>query len=110
MRRTLDWEPYFEVRRKDLPYRERLRAYAAIAEERLETERFRDFCERHLSHLDEVALEFFGTDAARQAVSRKVAAMFPAHEVDRFVEHFWGLIQFWRKTESERLGLPRDHS
>ncbi len=105
MRRTLDWEPYFEVRRKELPYRERLRAYAAIAEERLETERFRDFCDRHLSHLDEVALEFFATDAARQAVSKKVEALFPAHEVDRFVEHFWGMIQFWRKTESERLGL-----
>jgi hypothetical protein len=106
MRKTLDWEPYFKVRRKDLPYRERLRAYAAIADERLETERFREFCDRHLSHLDEVALDFFATDAARQAVCKKVEAMFPPHEVERFVEHFWGLIQFWRKTESERLGRP----
>jgi hypothetical protein len=30
--------------------------------------------------------------------------MFPSHEVERFTEHFWGLIQFWRKTESDRIG------
>jgi hypothetical protein len=104
MRRTLDWEPFEAVRRRDLPYRERLRAYAAIAHERFETERFEEFCHEHLSHLDEVALEFFGSDAAREAIRKKVVAMFPAHEAKRFTEHFWGLIQFWRKTEADRLG------
>ncbi len=113
MRRTLDWEPYFEVRRRDLPYRERLRAYAAIAEERLDTERFREFRETHLGHLDEVTLEFFETQEAKEAVRKKVASKFPAHEIEKFTEHFWGLIQFWRKTEAERLegtagrGAPR---
>jgi hypothetical protein len=104
MRRTLDWEPFYEVRRRDLPYRERLRAYAAIAEKRLDVERFREFRSRHLSHLDEVALAFFGTATAKDAIRQKVEAMFPAHEVEQFTEHFWGLIQFWCKTESERMG------
>jgi len=104
MRRTLDWEPYEAVLRRELPYRERLRAYAAIAHERFETERFEAFCREHLSHLDEVALEFFASDGARDAVHKKVTAMFPPHEVERFTEHFWGLIQFWRKTEADRLG------
>jgi hypothetical protein len=103
MRRTLDWEPYYAVKRQDLPFRERLRRYGKIAEERLETERFEEFCARHLPHLDEVALEFFGTDRAREAVRLKVEALFPAHEVEQFTEHFWGLIQFWRKTERDRL-------
>jgi hypothetical protein len=104
MRRTLDWEPFYAIRRWDLPYRERLRAYAAIAEERLDVERFREFRAQHLGHLDEVALEFFGTSAARDAVQKKVTAMFPPHEVEQFTEHFWGLLQFWRKTEQDRLG------
>jgi hypothetical protein len=104
MRRTLDWTPYYEIRERDLPYRERLAAYAAIAHERLETARFEEFCATHLAHLDEVALEFFGTEAAKDAIRAKVEAMFPAHEVERFTEHFWGLIQFWRKTESDRIG------
>ena len=52
-----------------------------------------------------MAWEFFGTDEAKAAVRKKVESKFPAHEVEHFTEHFWGLIQFWRKTEAERIGL-----
>jgi len=38
-------------------------------------------------------------------VRRKRAVIFPAHEVERFTEHFWGLLQFWRRTERDRLDL-----
>lgn len=99
MRRNLDWEPFEKILRENLPYRERLRRYAAIAEERLETKHFEEFCEEHLSHLDEIALDFFQTDVAQDAVRLKVEALFPDHEHDRFASHFWGLIQFWRETE-----------
>ena len=105
MRRTLDWEPYEAVLRKELPYRERLRAYGEIAEERLEVDRFREFRETHLGHLDEVTWEFFGTERAKEAVREKVKSKFPAHEHEQFTEHFWGLIQFWRKTEADRPGF-----
>lgn len=104
MRQTLDWEPFYEIARKDLPYRERLAGYATIARERMEHDRFVEFCHTHLSHLNEVTWEFFGTDLAKHFVRAKVAALFPAHEIDQFTEHFWGLIQFWRKTEGDRLG------
>ncbi len=33
----------------------------------------------------------------------KVEALFPQHEVEEYTEHFWGLIQFWRRTEADRL-------
>jgi hypothetical protein len=104
MRQNVDWEPYYEVARRDVPYAEKLAAYGEIARRRLDAERFQDFCEQHLPHLDEVAWEFFATDAAKAAVRAKVEAIFPAHEVERFTEHFWGLIQFWRKTEADRMG------
>jgi hypothetical protein len=104
MRRTLDWDPYYKVLAKGLPYRERLAAYGQIASTRLQSERFEEFCARHLAHLDEVAWEYFGTDTARQAVQAKVESLFPAHEVEQFTEHFWGLIQFWRKTEQGGSG------
>ena len=105
MRRTLDWQPYYDVLERDLPYRERLREYGRIARRRLDSERFAEFCGEHLSDLDELAHEFFGTETARDAVRQKVEALFPAHEHDEFTDHFWGLIQFWRKTEADRLGL-----
>jgi hypothetical protein len=97
MRRTLDWDPFYAVAAEpDVPYRERLRAYAAIAEERFEATRFEEFCAEHLPHLDEVAWEFFGTEAAKSAFRAKVTALYPKHEVEQFTELFWSRVQAWR--------------
>ena len=96
MRINLDWDPYFELADRGLPYRESLAGYGAIARDRFETERFEEFCDTTLADLDEVAHEFFGSPEARQAVRSKVVALFPEHEWDQFTDHFWGLIQQWR--------------
>ena len=103
MRMTLDWQPYFEIAERDLPYREKLAEYGRVARQRLDAEAFEAFCAEHLSHLDELAWEFFGSDTARDAVRLKVEYLYPEHEVEQFTEHFWGLIQFWRKTERDCL-------
>ena len=99
-RNTLDWKPFFKIADGELPYREKVAAYAAIARERFEAERFLEFCDKHLAHLDEVAWEFFGTDRAREAVRAKVVALFPQHEWDQFTEHFWSKIQEWREKDA----------
>jgi len=99
MRKNMDWQPYLDVADRDLSPRERLSEYAKIANERFETERFRDFCRTHLSHLDEVAYEFFGSSIMRDAIHRKVSALFPAHEIEEFTELFWQRIQSWRAQE-----------
>ncbi len=100
MRKTLDWEPFYSVAEQHLPYREKLRAYAKIAEERLDTARFEEFCAKHLANLDETALEFFGTPVARDAVRQKVTALFPPNEIEMFTELFWNRIQAWRADQS----------
>jgi hypothetical protein len=107
MRHHPDWVPFFLIADSDMPYRDKLAAYAEIADDRYETERFWEFCSKNLAHLDEVTWEYFATDRAKEAVRRKVAVLFPAHEVEHFTEHFWGLIQFWRHTERDRLDGPR---
>ncbi len=96
MRRTLDWDPFYEIAKTDLPYREKLRAYAKIADARFETARFEEFCATHLANLDEIAWEFFGTQTAKDAVRKKVTALFPAAEVEQFTELFWNRIGAWR--------------
>ena len=103
MRRLPDWEPFYRARERTPSFDERLEAYAALADAHFETDRFREFCARHLPHLDEVALEFFATDVAKDAVRRKVAALFPAHEVESFTDLFWSRIQSWREDEAGRL-------
>jgi hypothetical protein len=103
MQFDLRWPDYFAIADSDRSYREKLAAYAGLAAERYEVARFEEFCDSHLPDLDQITMEYMGTDRARGAVAAKVAAMFPPEEVDEFTEHFWGLLQFWRKTESDRL-------
>ena len=110
MRKNLDWQPYYDVLAQGLPYRERLAEYAAIARQRLDADRFEAFCAEHLGHFDLLAWEFFGSELAHDALRQKVEALFPPHEHDKFTEHFWGLVQFWRKTGADRLGLEGDAS
>lgn len=97
MKKTLDWDPYYAIAAEDLPYRERLAKYAAVAHERLDTARFEEFCAKHLAHLDEVAWTYFGSDEAKDAVRQKVTSLYPVGEVDAFTELFWGRIQKWRE-------------
>lgn len=103
MRHHVDWTPFFLIADSAAPFEEKLAGYADIAAERYETERFNEFCDKHLGALDEVTWEYFGTDRAREAVARKVAALFPESEVERFTDHFWGLLEFWRTTERDRI-------
>jgi hypothetical protein len=104
MRSNLDWRPFFEAARaasrEGMDLRERLASYAALANRHFETERFSDFCSKHLGHLDEVAWEFFASEVARDAVRQKVVALFPPHEVDEFTDLFWDRIQLWRENEA----------
>jgi hypothetical protein len=106
MRVNLDWTPFYEIAARDLPFADKLAAYAQVAEERFETARFEEFCARHLSHLREVTWEFFATDQAIDAVRQKVAALYPPHEVETFTTLFWNRIQHWRETAMPQTSQP----
>ena len=101
-RKTLDWEPFYAIAKKDLSYPEKLRAYGKLAEDRFELSRFEEFCAKHLGHLREVSHAFFATPRAKEAVRLKVAALFPAHEVEMFTELFWNRIQAWREDHPKQ--------
>ncbi len=101
MRKNLDWEPFFAIAREDIPYTEKLKRYTKIAHERFETERFEEFRREHLAHLDEVAHTFFGTAEARDAVRKKVTALYPPHEIDQFTQLFMDRIGEWRRVEGK---------
>jgi hypothetical protein len=96
----LEWPAYFDAVEEGMTLRERLDVLVPLARARLDADRFEEFCERHLGHLDEVTHEWFGTDEARDAVRRKVAALFPPHEVDEFTDLFFRRIQQWREDDA----------
>lgn len=100
MHANLNWNEYFRIAAEDKPFEQKLDEYAKLALEYFEYDRFTEFCETHLSHLDEVADEFFGSDTVRDAIHKKVTALYPEHEIDEFTELFWDRIQMWRKEQS----------
>ena len=109
MRHDLGWADYFAVAEAIDDPVERLEALGKLARERFDADRFDRFCADNLAGLDRAALDFFGTERAREIIRRKVATLFPTHEVDEFTDHFYGLIQFWRHTRggpARRFGGP----
>jgi len=99
MRKAFDWEPFYDIARLPLPYAEKLDRYGELARQRLEADQFEEFAGTHLANVDEVAWEFFATDAAKEAIRKKVTALFPAHEVEPFTELFFKRIQAWRADQ-----------
>lgn len=99
MRKNMDWEPFIKIADSERSPQEKLEAYASLAHQRFDTGRFREFCRKHLSHLDELSYEFFGSEIMRDAIHQKVSALFPAHEIDEFTELFWTRVQDWRQRE-----------
>ena len=100
MHANLDWRKFFDIAAEDKAFDEKLSGYAKLAFEHFDAERFDEFCEKHLPHLDEVANEFFGSDVVMDAIHQKVEALYPEHEIDQFTELFWERIQTWRRESS----------
>jgi len=100
MHANLNWQEYFEIADQQKPFKEKLADYSKMALDYFEYDRFNEFCERHLAHLDDVAHEFFGSEIVRDAIHQKVATLYPEHEIDEFTELFWSRIQDWRRLQT----------
>ena len=100
MRHDLDWRSYFELAETIDDYPERLAAMGRLSRQRLDADRFEEFCAENLAGLDEVTRAYFATERCRGIIRNKVETMFPEHEVDEFTDLFWGLIQQWRSDDA----------
>jgi hypothetical protein len=98
MRIDVDPRPWFEVGdRDDLSYEEKLGAYRRLADEHFQAEAYAEFCEGPLRHLDEAAHDWFSSDDFDRVIVDTVHATFPAHEHERFIEHYRGLLAAWAR-------------
>ena len=55
MNTNLTGSEYFDIADQDMPFDEKLAGYVKIARKRFDVDEFEEFCDKHLSHLDEVA-------------------------------------------------------
>jgi hypothetical protein len=96
MRVDLDTREYFAVGdREDLSYGEKLREYRRLADEYFETPRYEEFVASSLGRLDELTVDYFESAEFDELLVETVRSTFPAHERERFVEHYRGLIAAW---------------
>ncbi|MGA8014405.1 MAG: hypothetical protein WCB85_00605 [Candidatus Dormiibacterota bacterium] len=105
MRVDQDTSRYFEIGdRAGLGHAEKMAEYRRMADRYFELERYQTFCARHLSHLDEVAVDFFRSDELDQILVDTVRETFPGHEQEGFIAHYRGLIAQWCAEQSSTSG------
>ena len=78
-----------------LTYQEKLARYRKLADDYFDVHRYQEFCDRHLAHVDDMVYEWVSSREFRNLLDETVRGTFPAHEHDRFLAHFGGLIDVW---------------
>ncbi len=100
MRLDTDMGDYFAVADDpDRSYGERLSGYRDLADRYFELDRYREFCDKHLSNVDAVVYDWVTSDEFRSLLRETVRAMFPVHEHEKFLAHFGGLIDAWIRDQ-----------
>jgi hypothetical protein len=104
-RTQVDTGPWFEVADEEsLNYQGKLGSYQRLADEYFETDRYREFCDAALPHVDEMVLEWVDSDDFRRLLTETIQSTYPRHEWDKFEGHFGGLTRMWVNDERSRLG------
>jgi hypothetical protein len=99
-RLDLDTRSYFEIGdRDDLTYDEKLAAYRRLADGYFEVERYQDFCDSRLAHVDELVLDWIDSPEFDALLLDTVRTTYPQHEHDRFAAHFRGLVGQWLREQ-----------
>jgi hypothetical protein len=92
----LNTEQYYKIAdRADLSYEEKLEGYRKLADKQLDVDRYREFCEKHLSHIDELSVAWVESADFDRIIVDTVKNTFPAHEHEQFIAHFRGLLNAW---------------
>ncbi len=81
---------------------EKLDAYRALTDEYIERERYEEFCATHLAHVDDVMVDYISSAEFDDHLIATIKAAFPAHEHERFVARYRGLLGAWASDQGER--------
>ncbi|MEO7058756.1 MAG: hypothetical protein ABI083_03490 [Lapillicoccus sp.] len=92
----LHTDRYFEIADDDaLSYDAKITAYTALADEHFETDRYWQWCEENLPHLPEQVHDWVTSADFDRLLRETVDATYPAHEREKFMGHFHGLLSLW---------------
>src|SRR5262245_24872435 len=86
---------YFDVADSDRSYGEKLAEYARLADAYFEKDQYDEFCATSLASLDEIVRDWVASPDFDGLLVDTVKSTYPAHEQDRFIAHFRGLLSLW---------------
>jgi hypothetical protein len=96
MRINLNLGRWFEVADDpDRSYGDKLAAYHRLTDDYFEEDAYREFCARHLGHVDDVLHDLVSGAWFDDLLVDTVRQTFPEHERDRFIAHYRGLLSAW---------------
>jgi hypothetical protein len=89
---ALDHRTFFKIAdQPGLSYERKLQQYFDLTQKYFETDKFEEFCDKHLAHIDEVAQEYFASPEFDVLLMATISETFPNHERDHFVNHYRNL-------------------
>lgn len=92
----LNTQEFFDIADDaSLTYEDKLERYRRLADDYTDTERYWQWCAEHLPDLPARVLDWVASPEFDDLLLRTVEATYPAHEQERFVAHFRGLIGQW---------------
>ena len=91
---------------ESLDYQAKMEGYRKLADAHFDTDRYWEFCNKHLAHLPEAVLEWVDSDDFDKILLDTVRSTYPAHEHEKFTAHFRGLIGLWVKDQQNLTADP----
>lgn len=104
-----NWARYYRIAEEaeihGWSYETKLEKYEKIADEHFETEKFQEFCDKHLGkEFDEKCFEFFSSEDFLQILRAEVKHYFKLPwEIEPKISHYEGIHKFWIECEKSRL-------
>ncbi|WP_238018487.1 hypothetical protein KZZ52_29250 [Dactylosporangium sp. AC04546] len=97
----MDTARYFEIADDaSLVYPEKLAEYRKLADEYFAVDDYREFCDTALPHVPALVAEWVASPDFDRLLVDTVRATYPPAEHDRFVAHFRGLVDLWRRENT----------
>ncbi len=104
-RTQVDTGPWFRIADDDaLDYQAKLAAYQELADDHFTTDRYREFCDTTLPHVDELVYDWVTGSEFASMLRSTIQQTYPTYEWEKFEAHFGGLLDLWVKDEGSRLG------
>jgi hypothetical protein len=99
-RLDLDTANYFAVADSSLSYEDKLVEYRKLADDYFSIAEYQEFCATSLSGVDSMVRDWVASPSFDKLLVDTVKATYPAHEQDKFVAHFGGLLGLWVKDNA----------